>query len=792
MRQNIKSNTLKKIITHSLIIFTLSACGGGGESKTATPLPKTATPLPKNVTPTADAGGDITIQERETVSLQGKGSDSDGSISSYSWNQSGGTSVTLSGSNTAAVSFVAPDIINDQILTFELTVTDDDGSTGSDSVSVNLTHINEAPSVFAGEDREVMEGDPVALIATSSDVDSSNLTYSWVQTSGASVVIENSDSLNASFNSLDINQEEKLSFEITVNDGEGAENSVETDSVDVIIKPYAITFNLPRAIGNGCEFNAEIIDVDAVGIASISWHVLSDTNELIVEGDANDNITTTIPSSGEYSFSATATFTNGLTAERSDALVVNKALPKDIKSIDYVISSDQSQVVCQDVNIWNDATLTLEEGASLSSIDDSSKKILMWGDVNLVGIETNRVSVSNVVFENDFFTTNSTITVNATYVDFINDATIMNDDGTTNVRYSTFDSRFSQEDKGTVTYNVFNKGLSIKPDGTKIRHNDIYCEGLSSCMSVSSYMFGSGILRAKPTVEYNNIFDASINSITYDNDSFTQSDIDLRNNYWGGKTITELNDVFVDANDTPDKSHVFLFDPMFDNEVEHTNTAPVANAGIDKTTVLNYGISLDGSMSSDINGDELSYQWVLIDKPNGSVTILDSSDGSTPSLTPDVLGDYTVELTVSDGILESKDAVTISVLEDYTITYAPVTPGVTLSMCGVSGSAIWGGYSWTFTDCVPYGVAGNPVGVKITNNHPDDSITVTHVGIELVNGSFVQPHNINSSSQGVAPNSSMYFKVNMSLGGSLTAGFFQLEGVTGYSYGVQSSVTFSN
>ena len=88
-----------------------------------------------------------------------------------------------------------------------------------------------------------------------------------------------------------------------------------------------------------------------------------------------NNITTIIPDSGDYSLSATAIFTNGITSEISNSFVVNKALPKDIKSIDYVISSNQSQVVCHDVNIWNDATLKLEEGASLSSIDDTSKKI---------------------------------------------------------------------------------------------------------------------------------------------------------------------------------------------------------------------------------------------------------------------------------------------------------------------------------------------------------------------------------------------------------------------------------
>jgi hypothetical protein len=789
------NNFLKKSLTQSLLILSLTACGGGGESNSAPDIPT-------NISPIANAGSDITIQEQEEVSIQGSGTDSDGSISSYSWTQSGGTSVTLSGGNTSTISFFSPDIVNDETLTFTLTVTDDDGSTGSNSVSVTVIHINAAPTISAGDDSEAMEGDTVTLIGTSSDIDSSNLTYSWVQTSGASVTIENSDSLTASFDSLDINQEETLSFEVTVNDNAGAENSIATDSVEVSIKPYDIAFNLPTTVGNGCEFSVELIDTYAIGIDSITWHVLSDTNELIVEGDAieNNSITTTIPDSGDYSLSATTIFTNGLTSEISNAFVVNKALPKDVKSIDYVISSNQSQVVCHDVNIWNDATLKLEEGASLSSIDDTSKKIFMWGDVNVLGTETNRISISNVVFQNDFLNTDSTITINASYVDFINEATISNYDGTTNISYSTFDSHFNQEDEGTVIYNVFNKGFSTKPDGTIIKHNDIYCEGLSSCMYVSNYMFGSGYLSAKPTIEYNNIFDAANGSITYNNDSFTDGDIDLRNNYWGGKTLAELNDVFIDANDTPDKAYVFLFDPMLEVIAEHTNVAPIATAyvGIEynnydtmnPTSVRNFGTSIYGSQSYDSNGDELSYQWTVTSKPAGSLTSINANTDSDTLFTADITGEYVLELKVSDGMLESNSYVTINIIEDYTITHAPVTPNVTLTMCAVTGTGNYSGYIWSFNNCTPYGYADNLVGVKIRNNHPSESIIIKKVGFEINNNTSFEL-NINHSSQTVNPSNYMYFKLTMPIEGNVTGGFFQLDNETEFSDGIQAVTTFS-
>jgi hypothetical protein len=138
------------------------------------------------------------------------------------------------------------------------------------------------------------------------------------------------------------------------------------------------------------------------------------------------------------------------------------------------------------------------------------------------------------------------------------------------------------------------KGLSIKPDGTVIKNNDIYCDGLESCMLVENYMFGGGFINAKPIISMNNFYNPQNKSITYNSDSFTQSNIDLRNNYWGGMTSTELDDVFFDANDTPDKAHIFLFEPM-SNSVN--DTTGISNSA-DSTDSTNSTNSTDSGYSS--------------------------------------------------------------------------------------------------------------------------------------------------------------------------------------------------
>jgi uncharacterized protein (TIGR03790 family) len=92
-----------------------------------------------------------------------------------------------------------------------------------------------------------------------------------------------------------------------------------------------------------------------------------------------------------------------------------------------------------------------------------------------------------------------------------------------------------------------------------------------------------------------------------------------------------------------------------------TNTAPVANAGVAQNVGIGSLVTLDGSASSDANGDALSYAWSLSSKPAGSGAALLSGTTPRPTFVADVAGTYTASLTVSDGKLNSA-AATVSVL----------------------------------------------------------------------------------------------------------------------------------
>lgn len=99
-----------------------------------------------------------------------------------------------------------------------------------------------------------------------------------------------------------------------------------------------------------------------------------------------------------------------------------------------------------------------------------------------------------------------------------------------------------------------------------------------------------------------------------------------------------------------------------------TNGVPVANAGADQTARVGDSVTLSAALSSDPDGDTLSYRWTLVTRPAGSIAALSSSGAVAPSLVIDRPGSYVAELVVSDGKLSSTvDSVTVS-----TVNSAPV------------------------------------------------------------------------------------------------------------------------
>lgn len=95
-----------------------------------------------------------------------------------------------------------------------------------------------------------------------------------------------------------------------------------------------------------------------------------------------------------------------------------------------------------------------------------------------------------------------------------------------------------------------------------------------------------------------------------------------------------------------------------------TNAPPTAMAGADQSIHATTLITLDGSASFDDNtaSSALTYEWTLLSRPAGSVTILFSPDAPNPSFIADRVGTYAVQLVVYDeaGLASEPDVVYIS------------------------------------------------------------------------------------------------------------------------------------
>ncbi len=93
----------------------------------------------------------------------------------------------------------------------------------------------------------------------------------------------------------------------------------------------------------------------------------------------------------------------------------------------------------------------------------------------------------------------------------------------------------------------------------------------------------------------------------------------------------------------------------------NSNSVPVANAGPDQNITTGSLVTLDGSGSTDADGNPLTYSWSFTSMPSGSTATLSSTAVVNPTFTADKDGVYEVSLVVNDGTDNSEvDTVTIT------------------------------------------------------------------------------------------------------------------------------------
>ncbi len=113
---------------------------------------------------------------------------------------------------------------------------------------------------------------------------------------------------------------------------------------------------------------------------------------------------------------------------------------------------------------------------------------------------------------------------------------------------------------------------------------------------------------------------------------------------------------------TPSLSETYrvTYSPTGEASLSQTNQPPVASAGADQAGEQSYEITLDGSGSSDPDGDPITYAWSIVSEPEGSMASLPDVKKVNPNFTPDKAGTYVLQLVVNDYFTDSTPSTGLS------------------------------------------------------------------------------------------------------------------------------------
>ncbi|BBO83653.1 hypothetical protein DSCO28_42190 [Desulfosarcina ovata subsp. sediminis] len=635
--------------------------------------------------PTADAGADQTVDEGEAVTLDGSdSSDPDGDALSYQWVQtdSSGYDVSLSDATSATASFTAPEVAADgAVLIFQLTVTDSGGLDATDTVRISIVSENQSPTADASDDQTVGEGTLVSLDGSgSSDPDGDALSYQWVQTdsSGYDVSLSDATSATASFTAPEVAADGAvLIFQLTVTDSGGLD-ATDTVRVSIVSENQSPTADASadQTVGEGT-----LVSLDGSGSSDPDGDALS--YQWVQTDSSGYDVSLSDATSATASFTAPEVAADGavlifqLTVTDSGGLDATDTVRVSIVSENQSPTADAS------------ADQTVGEG-TLVSLDGSGSSDPDGDALSYQWVQTDSSGVSVSLSDADTATPSFT-------------APDVAADGASLTFELTVTDTCDLADTDTVIINIEFVNQSPTADAGADQTVD---EGEAVTLDGSGSSDPDGDALSYQWVQTDSSgYDVSLSDATSAKASFTAPEVAAASAVLIFQlTVTDSGGL--DATDTVRVSIV------------SENQSPTADAGADQTVDEGEAVTLDGSGSSDPDGDALSYQWVQTDSSGVSVSLSDA-DTATPSFTaPDVAAgeaSLTFELTVTDTCdLADTDTVIINI---EFVNQSPtadagdgqtVTEGDTVSLDG-SGSSDPDGdtlsYQWVQADSSGYNVS---------------------------------------------------------------------------------------
>jgi hypothetical protein len=547
--------------------------------------------------PLAHAGADQSVNEGTNVSLDGsKSTDPNGKPLTYKWTAPAG--ITLSSTTVAKPTFTAPAVTQNTSYTFSLVVNDGTLDSPVDQVVVIVKNVNKAPVANAGSDQSVNEGATVSLDGSlSSDADGNPLTYKW--TAPAGITLSSTTTAKPTFTAPEVSINTNYTFSLIVNDG-----TVDSPADQLVATVKNV--NKAPVANTGAD---QLVNEGATVTLDGSLSSDLDGNPLTYKWTATAGITLSSTTAAKPTFTAPEVSTN---TNYTFSLVVN----------DGTVDSPADQVVVTVKNVnktpvanagvdqsVNEETVVSLDG-SASSDPDANPLTYKW--TAPAGITLSSTTIAKPTF------TAPAVTQNTSYT-----FSLIVNDGTVNSPIDQMVVTVKNVNKAPVT----NAGLdqSVNEGAT------VFLDG-----SLSSDADGNPL-----TYKWTAPVGITLSSTTIERPTFTAPAVIQNTSY----TISLIvNDGTVDS---PIDQVVVT--------VKKVNKAPVANAGLDQSVNEEATVFLDGSLSSDSDGNPLTYKWTA---PAG-ITLSSTIVAKPTFIAPEVKRDsiLSFSLIVSDGMENSVPAI---------------------------------------------------------------------------------------------------------------------------------------
>ena len=573
-----------------------------------------------NSAPTAVAGADQTVAEGVTVQLDGSASsDPNGDTLTYQWTQIGGPAVTLSDITAVSPGFIAPSGLSaNALLTFSLTVNDGELDSTPDTVAVNVqattvTANNIAGLATATASSSYKGYSPAAAIDGVVDGYPGDSSREWASNQG----------LAGTWLRLDWGGTGYLIDRVVIHDRPNVDDHILAATLS-FSDGSTVTVGTPPNDGTGLEVTfaprtvtSLRLTVDAVSAATENIGLA----EIEVYGSPSGNSAPTAVAGADQ------TVAEGVTVQ-----------------LDGSASSDP-----------NGDTLTYQwtqiggPAVTLSDITAVSP-----GFIAPSGLSANALlTFSLTVNDGELDSTPDTVAVNV-------QATTVTANNIAGLATATASSSYKGYSPAAAIDGVVD-GYPGDSSREWASNQGLAGTWLRLDWGGTGYLIDRVVIHDRPNVD-DHILAATLSfsdgsTVTVGTPPNDGTGLEVT---FAPRTVTSLR-LTVDAVSAATENIGLAEIEVYGSP--SGNSAPTAVAGADQTVAEGVTVQLDGSASSDPNGDTLTYQWTQIGGP--AVTLSDITAVSPGFIAPSGLSAnalLTFSLTVNDGELDSTpDTVAVNV-----------------------------------------------------------------------------------------------------------------------------------